>query len=108
MPRRTIIVIDDDKHLVSLLKDYLEGAGFLVYTGYDGQMALPLARSHEADLIILDVDMPVTSGLKALSFLRADDDTKTIPVILLTGVASGSVFPAIEGLPRVSHLKKPV
>jgi len=59
-------------------------------------------------LIILDVDMPVTNGLQALDKLRADPATKQIPVILMTGMVSGQVYPVIQNMPHVSHVKKPV
>lgn len=108
MNRPTIVVIDDDKHAVELLLDYLDGQGFAVFHGYDGQSALPLAKRHTPALVILDVDMPIMNGLQALRLLREDKDTKHIPVIMLTGVASGKVYPVIENEPRVSHVKKPV
>jgi CheY-like chemotaxis protein len=108
MSRAPILVIDDDKHLVELLQQYLEAQGYVVYTALDGLQAHPLAQARQPALIILDVDMPITNGLKALEQLRADPKTNSIPVIMLTGVVSSRVFPQIEKMPRVSHIKKPV
>jgi len=108
MARQAILVIDDDKHLVELIQQYLEAQGYLVYTALDGFHAHPMAEARHPALIILDVDMPITNGLKALEELRADPKTKEIPVIMLTGVVSSRVFPVVENMPRVSHIKKPV
>ena len=104
----SVLVIDDDPSIVHLLKEDLESEGYRVYEGYDGQMALQLARKNRPSLIIMDVNMPVINGLKALEFLRGLEETKTIPIIFLTGEASDNVFPSLESAPRVAHLKKPI
>ena len=103
-----MIVVDDDKHLVELLQGYLEGLGCTVYTGHDGQAAWSLAKIRKPSLILMDVDMPFVNGLRALELMREDTLTKHIPVILLTGMASGSVYPKIASAPNVSHIKKPI
>ena len=108
MPGASILVIDDDQHLVELVQEYLEAQGYVVYTALDGLHAHPMAQARHPSLIILDVDMPITDGLKALNQLRADPATQNIPVVLLSGVASDHVFPLIEKMARVSHVKKPV
>ena len=104
----TVLIVDDDQQLVKGLQEYLETEGFVVYTAYDGSQAYPLAATRHPGLIILDVDMPITDGLQALQQLRAHPETQTIPVIMMTGLASAQVFPEIENQPRVSHVKKPV
>ena len=104
----SILVIDDDPTLVHLLKENLESEGYRVYEGYDGQMALQMARKNHPNLIIMDVNMPMINGLKALEFLRSLEETKAIPIIFLTGEASDNVFPLLENAPRVAHLKKPI
>jgi len=103
-----VLVIDDDRHLVELIQQYLEAQGYVVYTALDGLHAHPMAQARHPALIIMDVDMPITNGFKALEQLRSHPETKSIPVILLTGVASDHVYPLIEYKPRVSHIKKPV
>ena len=108
MPKPTIVVIDDDQHLVELIQEYLDAQGYVVYTALNGLHALPLAKTRKPAVMILDVDMPFTNGLQALRMLRDDPETKSIPVIMLTGVVSGEIFPVVEKLARVSHLKKPV
>ena len=104
----TVLVIDDDPSIVHLLKEDLELEGYKVLEGYDGQMALQLARSSRPQLIILDVNMPLLNGLKALQYLRELKETQSIPVLFLSGEASGNVAPTLAAAPRVAHVKKPI
>jgi CheY-like chemotaxis protein len=102
-----ILVIDDDPSLVHLLTTDLEEEAYAVISGYDGQMAIQLARSDHPNLIIMDVNMPVTNGLKAMEAIRENDDTRAIPIILLTGEESQRVSPNVKSS-RVMHIKKPI
>jgi CheY-like chemotaxis protein len=104
----TVLVIDDDPSIVHLLKENLELEGYRVVEGFDGQMALHLAKTTHPQLIILDVNMPLLNGLKALQFLRGMKETQNIPVLFLSGEASGNVAPALDAAPRVAHVKKPI
>jgi len=104
----TILIIDDDPEIVRLLKIGMEEDGYSTVAGYDGQMALNLARTRKPDLIIMDVQMPMTSGLKALEFIRKTPETKDIPVIFLSGARSDMVYPAITSAQRVAFVKKPL
>jgi two-component system chemotaxis response regulator CheY len=104
----TILVVDDDPSIVHLLKENLEQEGYQVLEGYDGQAALQLAKSAKPSLIIMDVNMPLINGLKALEFLRGMAETKTIPILFLSGESSAKLVPALKSDPRVSHVKKPI
>jgi len=106
--KATIVVIDDDPAVVGLLKDDLENEGYLVVTGSDGQMAVSLARTHSPHLIIMDIKMPMTNGIKALEYLRGADVTKEIPVLFISGAKPEEIFAPIANLPRVSFIKKPI
>ncbi len=107
MPK-TVLVVDDDPDIVRVVKDDLEAEGYGVLTGLDGQMAIRLAQGRHPDLIILDVDMPLTNGLQTFTILRHNPATQTIPVIFLTGVLSERVLPILQSAQRVAHLKKPL
>jgi len=108
MAKPVIVLVDDDPHHVELLQTYLEAKGCEVHTGFDGYAALKLSREHRPDVLILDVDMPGMGGTEVLENLRGDKDMEMIPVIMLTGVVSADIYPVIESMPRVSHIKKPV
>jgi DNA-binding response OmpR family regulator len=103
-----ILVIDDDMQIVQMLKSNLEDLGHRVTVGFDGQMAISLGRSVRPDLIIMDVNMPMTNGVKALEFLRKAQDTAHIPVLFLTSADSNFVFAAVQKTDRAAYIKKPV
>ena len=78
---KTILVVDDEKRILSLLKAYLEGQGFSVVTASDGKEALFVARQAKPDLIILDVMMPEMDGYE---FMRQHRKERETAIILLT------------------------
>jgi CheY-like chemotaxis protein len=102
------MVIDDDVDIVRILKEHLENEGYSVLPGYDGQMALNLLKMRRPHLLILDIQMPMTNGLKVLEFMRKAEETRGIPVILLSGAQSQGVYQVVDSLPRVAFIKKPL
>ncbi len=80
MPQ-TILIVDDEKRLVSLVQSYLVQEGYRVVTAYNGKDALPLAQSEKPDLIILDIMMPEMNGY---DFMRAHRAESYTPIIMLT------------------------
>ena len=76
-----ILVVDDEKVLLKGIKFNLEGEGYQVEVGYDGEAAVELARSGSFDLIILDLMMPKIDGLQACMRIR---EFSTVPIIMLT------------------------
>ncbi len=78
---KTILVVDDEQRLVSLLDSYLSQEGFRVVAAADGREALFLARQEKPDLIILDLMMPEMDGYEFMRLHRKERDT---PIILLT------------------------
>ena len=102
-----ILIADDDASIVYLLTEDLKESGHKIIQAHDGQMAIRMARQYLPDLIVLDVNMQMTSGLKVMEFLRAAPETARIPIIFITGEMSKNVFPQIESTSRVAILKKP-
>ncbi len=84
----TILVIDDEKDLIELVRYNLQKEGFDVIGAPDGKAGLEVAREHRPDLILLDLMMPGLDGLEVCRRLRADGRTAGIPVILLTAKAT--------------------
>jgi DNA-binding response OmpR family regulator len=78
---RTILLVEDDRALARVLRDNLTYQGYSVQWSYDGRSALSMARAYSPDLIILDVNLPDTSGFDLFGVLRQGADT---PIILLT------------------------
>ena len=77
----SILLIDDDLNLSSLLGDYLRSQGYLIHVAPDGQKGLRAFFDHKPDLVILDVTMPVKDGWETLRQIREMSQT---PVIMLT------------------------
>lgn len=77
----TILLVDDDSTLLRFLKNYLKGEGFSVFTAANGKDALQFIKTKYADLVVLDVMMPVMDGWEVCARLR---DISTTPVIFLT------------------------
>jgi DNA-binding response OmpR family regulator len=77
----TILVIDDQANVRTLLKDYLSNQGYRVVQAQDGQQGLFVARHEHPDLVLLDIMMPNMDGFQFLSAFRKESD---IPVIVVT------------------------
>ncbi len=82
--KRTIMVVDDNADIVTVIKTILEMEGFLVQSAYRGKEVFKLLEEQKPDLIILDIMMPKIDGLEVLTRLKGGPDTASIPVILLT------------------------
>jgi DNA-binding response OmpR family regulator len=80
MPQ-TILIVDDEKRLVSLVQSYLAQEGYRAVTAYNGKDALAVAEKEDPDLIILDIMMPEMNGYEFMRTHRAKKDT---PIIMLT------------------------
>ncbi len=85
--KKKILLIDDDPDFVEAVKVIVEHGGYDVQVAYDGQEGLEAVAEEKPDLIVLDVMMPVMNGHEACAKLKTDENTKDIPVILLTAVA---------------------
>lgn len=79
-----VLIADDEVNQIELLSFNLEQAGFKVLKAYDGQEAIDQALDHLPDIIILDWMMPERSGIEVCRHLRASDETKHIPIIMLS------------------------
>jgi DNA-binding response OmpR family regulator len=121
MAPSTVLVVDDDPVIVKLLQVNFEMEGYDVITAGDGQEGLDRARADRPDAIVLDVMMPKLNGLQVAEMLKADEATRSIPIILLsakaqsTDIAAGKEiadeymtkpFDPLELLDRVADLLK--
>jgi two-component system phosphate regulon response regulator PhoB len=88
MHKATILIIDDEKDLIELVRYNLEKEGYDAIAAADGQAGLEIAQRHKLDLIVLDLMMPGMDGLEVCRRLRADGRTSRIPVIMLTAKAT--------------------
>jgi CheY-like chemotaxis protein len=81
---RTILVADDESHILHVVSLKLKNAGYRVITARDGQEALEMAQQEKPDLLITDYHMPQLSGIELCRKLKQDPATTNIPAIMLT------------------------
>lgn len=81
---KTILVVDDEPDVVSLLEATLKGDGFNVLTAYDGIAALDLCSTEKPDLVLLDIMMPMMSGYEVCEQIKANPMTQLIPVLCIS------------------------
>jgi two-component system phosphate regulon response regulator PhoB len=96
MTRPTILVVEDEVPLVTLLRYNLEREGFAVLEAPDGDEALNQAREQKPDLILLDWMLPLVSGIEVCRQLRRHPETRAIPIVMLT--ARGEEGDKLRGL----------
>ncbi len=84
MSEKTILVADDESHILNVVSLKLRNAGFRVLTAADGQEALDLALAERPDLLITDYHMPRLSGLELCRRLKQDPALRSMPAIMLT------------------------
>ncbi|RJP64310.1 MAG: response regulator [Candidatus Abyssobacteria bacterium SURF_17] len=79
-----VLVVDDDAKFVDLVADMLEGQAFSVSKAYTGLQGIEYASKHKPDLIFLDLMLPDISGFEVIEFLKMEENTKDIPIIIVT------------------------
>jgi two-component system alkaline phosphatase synthesis response regulator PhoP len=79
-----ILVVDDDREIVRLVRAYLERNGYKVLTAYDGEMALHILRRDRPDLMLLDLMLPGRDGLDVTRAVRGDGGLAAMPIVMLT------------------------
>jgi len=84
MAEKKVLVVDDEIHIVHVAAIKLRNNGYEVVTATDGAEAFELACSEKPDIIVTDFQMPVMTGLELVEKIRRNEETKDIPVILLT------------------------
>ncbi|MEO6462431.1 MAG: response regulator [Candidatus Eisenbacteria bacterium] len=84
MAKGRILVVDDEVYIVHILDFSLGMEGYEVVTALDGEQALEKVAQQKPDLIVLDIMMPKLDGYETCKALKSNEDTKDIPVILLS------------------------
>jgi two-component system phosphate regulon response regulator PhoB len=87
MSKTRILIIEDERQLTEVLSYNLQREGYEITVAHDGQEGLRKAQTILPDLIILDLMLPVMSGLEVCRELRSGDRTKEIPIVILTAKA---------------------
>jgi putative two-component system response regulator len=103
-----IVVADDLAPAREALAELLRDDGHEVFEATDGRTVLDLVHQHAPDLVLMDVDMPVCTGVEACRLLKSDPATRLVPVMLLTGLADRSARLAGISAGADDFLAKPV
>jgi two-component system phosphate regulon response regulator PhoB len=92
----TVLIVEDEAALVTLLRYNLEREGFTVVEAHDGEEALAVARERNPDLVLLDWMLPLMSGIEVCRQLRRQPATRNLPIVMLT--ARGEESDKLRGL----------
>jgi len=84
---KTVMLVDDDANMITFLSAVLKDNGYAVTSASNGSDGLKMLKESVPDLLVLDVMMPKKSGFTLFKQLRRDDRLKSLPVLMLTGVA---------------------
>jgi two-component system alkaline phosphatase synthesis response regulator PhoP len=102
-----ILVVDDDREIVRLVRAYLEESHYEVLVAYDGEMALHMMRRERPDLVLLDLMLPQRDGLDVTRLVRGDTGLAAMPIIMLTARVEDSDKVAGLELGADDYLTKP-
>lgn len=103
-----ILIVEDNELNMKLFRDLLEAHGYETHQSRDGQEALSMARSVLPDLVLMDIQLPVISGLDVAKAIKADDDLKHIPIIAVTAFAMKGDEEKIREGGCEAYLSKPI
>jgi CheY-like chemotaxis protein/predicted Ser/Thr protein kinase len=102
-----ILVADDDENLRELLERTLKTQGYEVATASDGQEALEMAIQDPPDLVLTDIDMPRLDGVSLLKALKSTEETRHVPVIVVSSQSDLHLVANIIELGAEEHVVKP-
>ena len=105
---KTVLVVEDDPTNRKLLRDLLQVSGYAVIEASNGLEAVRLARAERPGLILMDIRMPVMDGLEATRLLRADGETRDIPIVAVTSSAMDGDEEATKEAGCDAHMTKPI
>lgn len=103
----TILAVDDNKNVLELISEILEGEGFSVLTTTDGADSIELAVQTQPDLILLDLIMPGMDGMKVLKLMRKRQELSSIPIVFLTATKDEKTVKQGEKYGVSVYLTKP-
>ncbi len=92
MAEKEILIVEDNPQTVKLIKFILEKNKYSTISAKDGEEGLQMARDRKPDLIILDLMLPGMDGYRVCEILKANPNTKEIPVLVLTALDTGADF----------------
>ncbi|MGE4313812.1 MAG: response regulator [Pseudobdellovibrionaceae bacterium] len=105
---KKVLIVEDNELNQKLFRDLLEAHGIASHVTSDGHTVLDLAREMKPDLILMDIQLPEVSGLEVTSWLKEDEELKSIPVIAVTAFAMRGDEQKIREGGCEDYLSKPI
>lgn len=105
--RKSILIVDDDVSYMTMIMDWLKDT-YRVSLANSGMQAITWLARNEADLILLDYEMPITTGPQVLEMIRSDVSTADIPVMFLTGKSDKESIMKVLSLKPAGYLLKSI
>jgi two-component system phosphate regulon response regulator PhoB len=96
MTKETILIVDDEEDIIELIQYNLKNEGYSILTAEAGEQAIKIAKQARPDLIVLDLMLPGMDGLEVTRYLRSNEQTRDLPIVILT--AKGEESDIITGL----------
>jgi len=109
--KKLVLIIDDDPDIVTFLEALLQDNGYETESAVDGVEGLQKTRDRKPDVILLDITMPEKSGVRYYRDVREDEELKSVPVIMVTGVMKefkGFIHSRRQVPPPEGFIHKPV
>lgn len=103
-----ILIIEDNEKSLKLFSVIVRSLGYEAITAMNGEEGITIAKKESPDLILMDIQMPVTDGITALNMLKSDEKTKNIPVIALTSYAMTGDKEKFLRLGFSDYISKPI
>jgi len=96
MAKETILIVDDEEDIIELIKYNLKNEGYSILTAMTGEEAIKIAKASQPDLIVLDLMLPGIDGLEVTKYLKNNEKTRDLPIVMLT--AKGEESDIVTGL----------
>ncbi len=96
MSKETILIVDDEEDILELIKYNLKNEGYHILTATTGEQAIKIANQSHPDLMVLDLMLPGIDGLDVTKYLKGNESTQEMPIVMLT--AKGEEADVVTGL----------
>ena len=105
---KTVLIVEDNELNMKLFHDLLDANGYNTLQTNDGLEVLDIAREHNPDLILMDIQLPEVSGLEVTKWLKEDDALRSIPVVAVTAFAMKGDEEVIRDGGCEAYISKPI
>ncbi|MBF0274044.1 MAG: response regulator [Nitrospinae bacterium] len=106
--KKNILIVEDQKDNITLIKKFLERRGFAVDIAYNGKEAVDMVSRIRPDLVLMDIQMPVMNGIEATKILRTKTEVKDLPIIALSAYAFEESISDAKNAGMNDYLTKPI